>query len=114
MAMFAIRCHPCVPVSPDELEQWLEQQVADIRAAAPQSAVRLLRLTQALPSGDVDVGWLLELEFCESDRLPVLDRLAEAMRDMKLLGFQPRVLAPSPSIARGSRMVRAHQARAAT
>jgi hypothetical protein len=94
MIQFAIRCHPSVPVAPDELEHWLEQQVADLRAAAPGGTVRLSRLTQGFPSGDVDVGWLLELELSDSERLLIDDRLTEAVRDMALLGFQPTVLAP--------------------
>jgi hypothetical protein len=94
MTKFAIRLHPCVPVSIDELEQWLDHQVMDLRAAAPEGTVRLSRLTQALPSGDVDIGWLLELELSERERLRALDRIAEALRDMRLLGFQPDMLAP--------------------
>jgi hypothetical protein len=94
MTKFAIRLHPCVPVSIDDLEQWLDHEVADLRAAAPEGTVRLSRLTQALPSGDVDIGWLLELELSERERLLAVDRIAEALRDMRLLGFQPAMLAP--------------------
>jgi hypothetical protein len=107
MFQFAIRCHPSVPVAADELEQWLEQQVADLRAAAPQGTVRLSRLTQGLPSGDVGLGWLLELELSDAERHLVDNRLTEALRDMHLLGFQPTVLvpleAPDPSDPRGRR-----------
>jgi hypothetical protein len=94
MTKFAIRLHPCVPVSIDELEQWLDHEVTALRAAAPEGTVRLSRLTQALPSGDVDIGWLLELELSERERVLALDRIAEALRDMRLLGFQPAMLAP--------------------
>jgi hypothetical protein len=94
MFQFAIRCHPSVPVAADELEQWLEQQVSDLRIAAPQGTVRLSRLTQGLPSGDIDLGWLLELELSDAERHLVDDRLTEAVRDMELLGFQPTVLVP--------------------
>lgn len=94
MFHFAIRCHPSVPVAAEELEQWLEQQVADLRHAAPQGTVRLSRLTQGLPSGDVDLGWLLEFELSDAERRLVDDRLTEAVRDMELLGFQPTVFAP--------------------
>jgi hypothetical protein len=94
MFQFAIRCHPSVPVAADELEQWLDQQVADLRAMAPEGTIRSSRLTQGLPSGDIDVGWLLELELSDRERHLIDDRLTEAVRDMQLLGFQPTVLVP--------------------
>ena len=94
MTKFTIRLHPCVPVSIDELEQWLDHQVMDLHAVAPEATVRLSRVTQAFPSGDVDVGWLIEFELRETQRRIVLDRVAEALRDMRLLGFQPALLAP--------------------
>jgi hypothetical protein len=94
MTKFAIRLHPCVPVSIDDLEEWLDHEVMDLRAAAPEGTVRLSRLTQPLPSGGVDIGWLLELELSERERPLALDRIAEALRDMRLLGFQPAMLAP--------------------
>jgi hypothetical protein len=103
MTKFAIRLHPCVPVSIDDLEEWLDDEVTDLRAAAPQGTVRLSRLTQPLPSGDVDIGWLLELELSERERLLALDRIAEALRDMRLLGFQPAMLAPI-EVSEGSAM----------
>jgi hypothetical protein len=94
MVQIAIRCHPRVPISSDELERWLEQQVDGLRAEAPQGTIRLSRLTQGLPSSDVDIGWLLELELPEEDPLLERNRLAEALRDMRLLGLQPTLLAP--------------------
>jgi hypothetical protein len=94
MVQLTIRCHPRVPVAADELERWLEQQVHLLRAEAPQGTVRLSRLTQGLPSADVDIGWLLELELPEDEPLLARDRLAEALRDMSLLGLQPTLLAP--------------------
>jgi hypothetical protein len=94
MVQITIRCHPRVPISSDELERWLEQQVDGLRAEAPQGTIRLSRLTQGLPSSDVDIGWLLELELPEEDPLLERNRLAEALRDMRLLGLQPTVLAP--------------------
>ena len=54
MVQLAIRCHPRVPVSADELERWLEQQVNELRAEAPHATVRLSRLTQGRPGGDLD------------------------------------------------------------
>jgi hypothetical protein len=94
MVQLAIRCHPFMPVSVDELEQWLESQVQELRAEAPHGTVRLSRLTQATPSSDLGVGWLVELELAEGERLLCGDRLADALRDMRLLGLQPTLLAP--------------------
>jgi hypothetical protein len=94
MMQLTIRCHPCVPVSADELEQWLEQQVGEIRAESPQGTVRLSRLTQGLPNVDIDIGWLVELELPDGQPLLTGDRLAATLRDMRLLGLQPTLLAP--------------------
>jgi hypothetical protein len=94
MVQLSIRCHPFAPVSADELEQWLERQVRHLRKEAPQGTIRLLRLTQELPDASLGIGWLLELELPEGDPLLVRDRLAEALRDMRLLGLQPTILAP--------------------
>ena len=68
MVQLAIRCHPCAPVPADELEGWLEQQVDELRALAPHATLRLSRLTQGGPSTD-------------------------SLRDMRLLGLQPTLLA---------------------
>src|SRR5690349_10484263 len=92
MNKIAIRCHPSVPLSPDELSDWLAQQVADLRAMAPEATIRLSRLAQTLPSQDVELGWLVELELSEHEEALVRDRLVEAVRDMGLLGFQPTTL----------------------
>jgi hypothetical protein len=94
MVQLAIRCHPRVPVSADELEHWLEQQVHDLRFEAPRATVRLSRLTQGGPGTDLEIGWLVELELTEDEPLLAGDRLAEALRDMRLLGLQPTLLAP--------------------
>jgi hypothetical protein len=94
MVKLTIRCHPDVPVAADELERWLELEVHDLRADAPRGTVRLSRLTQGLPSADVNIGWLLELELAENEPLLSRDRLAEALRDMRLLGLEPTLLAP--------------------
>jgi hypothetical protein len=94
MVQLAIRCHPRVPVSADELERWLEQQVNELRAQAPHATVRLSRLTQGRPGADLDVGWLVELELAEDEPLLAGHRLADALRDMRLLGLQPTLLAP--------------------
>jgi hypothetical protein len=94
MVQLAIRCHPRVPASADELERWLEQQVNELRAEAPHATVRLSRLTQGRPGADLDVGWLVELELAEDEPLLAGHRLADALRDMRLLGLQPTLLAP--------------------
>lgn len=56
--------------------------------------MRLSRLTQELPSLDIDIGWLLELELREGEPLLARDRLADALRDMRLLGLEPTLLSP--------------------
>jgi hypothetical protein len=94
MVELAIRCHPCVPVSADELEGWLEQQLAELRATAPQGIVRLSRLTQERPDTNIVIGWLIELELHPSEAPLTRERLGEALRDMRLLGLQPQVLTP--------------------
>jgi hypothetical protein len=103
MVQLAIRCHPRVPVSvsADELERWLERQVSDLRAAAPHGTVRLSRLTQGRPGADLDVGWLVELELAEGEPLLAGHRLADALRDMRLLGLQPTLLAPRDARTNG-------------
>jgi len=92
MIQITIRCHPRVPVPSEELELWLERELDLLRDEVPQGTVRLSSLTQHLPSSDIDVGWLIELEMPEDG--PVIEGrdLAGAMRDMQLLGLQPTLL----------------------
>jgi hypothetical protein len=92
MAQLAIRCHPCASVPADELEAWLEGQVALLRAAAPHGAFRLSRLTQGGPSTDLNIGWLLEVELADGEPLLRGQLLADSLRDMRLLGLQPTLL----------------------
>jgi hypothetical protein len=94
MLQFSIRCHPSVPVTTDELEEWLELQLEKLRADAPNATVRVSRVTQGLPSGNVDIGWLIEFEVPDEERLVTDHHLSEILTDMRLLGFQPTVLAP--------------------
>jgi hypothetical protein len=101
MVQIAIRCHPRVPVPADELQGWLERQVHDLRAEAPYATVRLSRLTQGGPSVDLDIGWLVELELGEGEPLLTGHRLANALRDMRLLGLQPTLLAPAGTWTNG-------------
>jgi hypothetical protein len=97
MVQLAIRCHPRVPISPDELEGWLELEVKDLRAQAPRATVRLSRLTQGRGDAHLDIGWLIELELAPTAPLLAGDRLPQALRDMRLLGLQPTLLAPTPA-----------------
>jgi hypothetical protein len=101
MVQLAIRCHPYVPVEADELEVWLERQVDDLRAEAPRATVRLSRLTQDRPDTNLDVGWLVELDLDEGEPLLAGHRIADALRDMRLLGLQPTLLAPREGGANG-------------
>jgi hypothetical protein len=88
-------------VSADELDQWLEQQVRELRAKAPHGTVRLSRLTQGRSGTDLEPGWLVELELAEEEPLLAGDRLADALRDMRLLGLQPTLLAPRDAWTNG-------------
>lgn len=94
MVQLAIRCHPCAPVSADELEGWLALEVDALRAAAPHGTVRLSRLTQGAPTTDLNVGWLVELELADGESLPDEQLLADSLRDMRLLGLQPTLMRP--------------------
>jgi hypothetical protein len=94
MLQLAIRCHPCAPVSLDELEGWLEQHVDELRAAAPGAILRLSRLTHGGPATDLDIGWLVELELADGEPLLGGPWLADSLGDMRLLGLQPTLLAP--------------------
>jgi hypothetical protein len=96
----AIRCHPHAPVAAEEIEEWLEREIARVRDEAPGATVRVLRLTQELPSGGQSVGWLIEFEvepgFLEGDRLSAI------LAEMRLLGLQPTVLETSRRASAGS------------
>jgi hypothetical protein len=91
-----------VPLPADELERWLDDQVHALRAEAPHGIIRLSRLTQGLPSVDLDNGWLIELELVEGEPRVLEDLLADALRDMRLLGLQPTLLVPTPRSAAAS------------
>ena len=101
MLQLAIRCHPCVPVSADELEPWLERQVEELRADALRGTLRLSRVTQGAPHLDIEGGWLIELDLPEGEPLLTGRRLADAIRDMRLLGLQPTLLAPQEAWTNG-------------
>ena len=63
---------------------------------APHATVRLSRLSQGRADAHLDIGWLIELELDPTEPLLAGDRLAQALRDMRLLGLQATLLAPSP------------------
>jgi hypothetical protein len=94
MVQLAIRCHSSAPAAPEELEIWLEEKIDELRAAAPNATVRLSRLTQSRPDDELDGGWLVELELADGEPLLLSRRLADAVRDMRLLGLHPTLLAP--------------------
>src|SRR5687768_15641581 len=96
-AQFAIRCAPRVPVDSEDLEHRLEQELEGLRRESPQGTIRLSRLTQALPTTDLSIGWLIEFDLPEDQHLFGLDRLEAVLRDLRLLGFQPTLLAPPGS-----------------
>jgi hypothetical protein len=95
MVQLSIRCHPCMPVAADQLERWLDHQVAELRCDVPHGTIRLSRLTQHLPNTDVSVGWLLELELVAEECGHLRPRIVAAIRDMRLLGLQPTLMAPA-------------------
>lgn len=99
MIKLAIRCQPCVPVSPEDLEHWLELQVHELRAAAPHGTVRVSRLMQG--GADLNIGWLVELELPAGEPLLAGHQLADALTDMRLLGLRPTLLAPSAAWSNG-------------
>jgi hypothetical protein len=80
-------------VSAEDLESWLDQQVHELRAAAPHGTLRLSRLTQGGPSSDLNIGWLIEMELADGEPLLGGRLLADSLRDMRLLGLQPTLLA---------------------
>ena len=95
MAQFAIRCLPRVPVAGEELERWLERKLEELRRDVPHGTIRLSRLTEPLPTTDVGIGWLIEFDLPEHQSQLDRGRLASVLRDLRLLGFQPTLLAPS-------------------
>jgi hypothetical protein len=82
------------PVAVDELEGWLERQVNALRADAPHGTIRLSRLTQPLGCADGCMGWLIELDLADAEPMQAGTVVADALRDMRLLGLQPTLLAP--------------------
>jgi hypothetical protein len=104
MAQFSIRCHPSIPVDAEELEASLDARARELRAASPDGIIRLFRLTQPLPSGDVNVAWLLEAEL-PADEATIDKWLAETLRDLRLLGYQPTLTSSAGTTGRQDRWV---------
>lgn len=92
MQQLAIRCHPLAPVENDAVDEWLRAEVERLRERSPHAVMRLMRMTQTLPSGDADVGWLLELDGAGGEPPLDDDGLAQIVRDLRLLGLHPMVL----------------------
>jgi hypothetical protein len=92
-----ILCHPCTPVAPSELEDWLQGQVDRLRASPPELIVRFCRLSHELPESEIAAGWLIQVELIgesRRDRGQLSDVLADVVTDMRFLGMQPTVLVP--------------------
>lgn len=89
-----IRCHACVPVPVAELEGWLERRLDELRHEVPGLGVRVLRVVQPLPGGDLEIGWLLELEPAGDHGGCADGWLGALLTDLRLLGLQPTLLQP--------------------
>ncbi len=89
MSQIAIRCHRCAPVDAGEVEEWLADELERLRGAAPKAILRMLRLTQHTPTGEVEIGWLIELEAGSGEPEFDSEILAPVVRDLRLLGLQP-------------------------
>jgi hypothetical protein len=91
MTQIAIRCHPYAPIDTEDVQRWLTDELGRLRDVSPNSAIRLLRLTQPGPENEIEVGWQIELNGNEEP--PVEEgALREVLRDLRLLGLQPAVL----------------------
>ena len=101
MVELTIGCHPCAPVSVQELERWLELLGNNLRTDLPHASVRLSRLTQTLPSADLDVGWLIELGFPEREARRASDRLIDVFRECDCWAFRRRYC-PDTTLALGA------------
>lgn len=91
MSRLVIRCDRRGAPS-DELEQWLEQQAGRL-ARRDDERARVSRVTSQSAGEEQQVGWLLEIER-DGPSAPAIDRetLADLLRDMRLVGLEPRVL----------------------
>ena len=98
MNAMMIRCRSCTPVPTAELSDWLRTKVEELRTEAPHLPVRVSRLKQDLADASIDDGWLITIELSEKQSEAALDLdgglLGEMLRDMRILGLSPSVLAP--------------------
>lgn len=92
MSQIAVRCHPYAPVATEEVQKWLTAEVGRLREEAPDAAIRLLRLSQAGPEGEIGVGWQIELGITLPEAPLDQQSLSELLGDLRLLGLQPSVL----------------------
>lgn len=92
MSQIAVRCHPFAPVASEELQDWLSAEIDRLRHDAPEAAIRLLRLSQHGPEGEIEVGWQIELGIASPESPLDEQSLGELLRDLRLLGLQPSVL----------------------
>jgi hypothetical protein len=92
MSQIAVRCHPFAPVASEELQRWLTAEIDRLRDDAPEAAIRLLRLSQPGPEGEIEVGWQIELGVTPPASPLDEQSLVELLRDLRLLGLQPSVL----------------------
>jgi len=92
MSQIAVRCHPYAPVATKDVQKWLTAEVGRLRKDAPDAAIRLLRLSQAGPEGEIGVGWQIELGVTLPEAPLDQQSLCELLGDLRLLGLQPSVL----------------------
>jgi hypothetical protein len=92
MSQIAVRCHPYAPVATDDVQKWLTAEVRRLREDSPDAAIRLLRLSQAGPEGEIGVGWQIELGITMPEAPLDHQGLSELLGDLRLLGLQPSVL----------------------
>ena len=99
MRWLVIRCRSCTPAPASELTEWLEGKVAELREQSPQFLVRLARLSQDLTEATIDDGWLIEVEprgdASSNHAVPSPSVVEQLLRDMRILGLDPVVLAPT-------------------
>jgi len=74
------------------VQKWLTAEVGRLREDAPDTAIRLLRLSQAGPEGEIGVGWQIELGITMPEAPLDQQSLSELLGDLRLLGLQPSVL----------------------
>lgn len=93
MTQIIIRCHPYALIDAEDVQRWLTNELSRLRDGAPNTAIRLLRLSQPGPESEIEVGWQIELSGNGEGEPPVEDRvLGEVLRDLRLLGLRPALL----------------------